>query len=163
MACRATSSRTQSCPRSVDVHGASSGQVFEHRFGQTSEAGERRAGVVIAFFFGRPQHHLAIRARDQIALAGPDDLPRPTLARLEGDDLAFDWHDWHVEASFSDWIATSFGRALTVGALLAIAGLGVAGSVTRPTIRRLVSLGKQVAAHYGFPQDIEWAWANDRR
>ena len=61
------------------------------------------------------------------------------------------WHDWHLVASFSDWIGTSFGQALTVGALLAIAGLGVAGSVTRPTIRRLVALGQQVAESGGPP------------
>jgi uncharacterized membrane protein len=62
------------------------------------------------------------------------------------------WHDWHTYASFGDWIGSHFGEALTVGALLAIAGLGVAGSVTRPTIRRLVSLGKQVAESGGRPQ-----------
>jgi hypothetical protein len=55
------------------------------------------------------------------------------------------WHDWHLQPSFGDWISTSFGASLTVGAVLAIAGLGVAASLTRPTIGRLVSLGKQVA------------------
>jgi hypothetical protein len=59
------------------------------------------------------------------------------------------WHDWHIQASFSDWIGTPFGKTLTVGALLAIAGLGVAGSVTRPTIRRLVSVGEQAAESGG--------------
>jgi hypothetical protein len=54
-------------------------------------------------------------------------------------------HDWQLFPSFGDWIGTHFGAALTVGGLLAIAGLGVAGSVTRPTIARLVALGKQVA------------------
>jgi uncharacterized membrane protein len=62
------------------------------------------------------------------------------------------WHDWHTYPSFGDWIGSHFGAALTVGALLAIAGLGVAGSVTRPTIGRLVSLGKQVAESGGPPQ-----------
>jgi uncharacterized membrane protein len=61
------------------------------------------------------------------------------------------WHDWHLFPSFSDWTNSTFGKALTVGGLLAIAGLGVAGSVTRPTIRRLVSLGKQVAESGGPP------------
>ena len=55
------------------------------------------------------------------------------------------WHDWHLYPSFGEWIDSSFGASLTVGGLLAIAGLGVAASLTRPTIRRLVSLGKQVA------------------
>lgn len=61
------------------------------------------------------------------------------------------WRDWHIQASFSDWIGTPVGKTLTVGALLAIVGLGVAGSVTRPTIRRLVSVGKGVAESGGPP------------
>lgn len=61
------------------------------------------------------------------------------------------WRDWHTYPSFGDWIGSSFGASLTVGALLAIAGLGVAASLTRPTIRRLVSLGRQVAESGGTP------------
>ena len=61
------------------------------------------------------------------------------------------WRDWHTYPSFGDWIGSSFGAWLTVGALLAIAGLGVAASFTRPTIGRLVSLGKQVAESGGPP------------
>ena len=55
------------------------------------------------------------------------------------------WHDWHVFPSFGDWLGSSFGTWLTVGALLAISGLVVAATLTRPTIGRLVALGKQVA------------------
>ena len=40
---------------------------------------------------------------------------------------------------------------MTVGALLAISGLVVAASLTRPTIGRLVSLGKQVTESGGTP------------
>ena len=61
------------------------------------------------------------------------------------------WRDWHMYPSFSDWIGSSFGTALTVGALLAISGLSVAAFATRPTIARLVSLGKQVAESGGKP------------
>jgi uncharacterized membrane protein len=61
------------------------------------------------------------------------------------------WRDWHAYASFGDWIGSSFGASLTVGALLAIAGLGVAALVTRPTIVRLVSLGRQVSGSGGPP------------
>jgi uncharacterized membrane protein len=61
------------------------------------------------------------------------------------------WRDWHTYPSFSEWIGSSFGASLTVGALLAIAGLAVAAGVTRPTIGRLVSLGKQVAESGGTP------------
>ena len=61
------------------------------------------------------------------------------------------WHDWHTYPSFGDWIGSSLGASLTVGALLAISGLVVAAVVTRPTIGRLVSLGKQVAESGGTP------------
>ena len=61
------------------------------------------------------------------------------------------WRDWHTHPSFGDWISSSFGAWLTVGALLAIAGLVVAASLTRPTIARLVSLGRQVAEAGGTP------------
>jgi len=61
------------------------------------------------------------------------------------------WHDWHLYPTFGDWIGSSFGTWLTVGALLAISGLAVAGVVRRPTIGRLVSLGKQVAESGGTP------------
>ena len=61
------------------------------------------------------------------------------------------WHDWHTYPSFGDWIGSTFGVSLTVGALLAISGLGVAALVTRPTIVRLVSLGRQVAESGGTP------------
>ncbi len=40
---------------------------------------------------------------------------------------------------------------MTVGALLAISGVCVAGLVTRPTIGRLVSLGRLVAESGGTP------------
>jgi hypothetical protein len=61
------------------------------------------------------------------------------------------WHDWHLHPSFAEWLDTSFGTWLTVGGLFAISGLAVAASLTRPTIRRLVSLGKQVADSGGPP------------
>ena len=61
------------------------------------------------------------------------------------------WHDWHMYPSFGDWIGSSFGASLTVGGLLAISGLGVAAAVTRPTIGRLVALGRQVAESGGPP------------
>jgi hypothetical protein len=61
------------------------------------------------------------------------------------------WHDWHLYPGFGDWIGSSFGASLTVGALLAISGLVVAAVLTRPTIGRLVSLGKQVAESDGTP------------
>jgi uncharacterized membrane protein len=61
------------------------------------------------------------------------------------------WHDWHLYPSFGDWVGSRFGASLTVGALLAISGLIVAASLTRPTIARLVYLAKQVAESDGTP------------
>jgi uncharacterized membrane protein len=61
------------------------------------------------------------------------------------------WHDWHTYPAFGDWVGSRFGASLTVGGLLAIAGLGVAASLTRPTIARLVALGKRVAESGGPP------------
>jgi len=61
------------------------------------------------------------------------------------------WRDWHQRPSFGDWIGSSFGAGLTVGAVLAVAGLGVAAFVTRPTIVRLVSLARQVVGSGGPP------------
>ena len=55
------------------------------------------------------------------------------------------WHDWHIYASFGDWIGSTFGAVLTIGALCAIAALGIGMSVTRPNVRRLMALGRQVA------------------
>ena len=64
------------------------------------------------------------------------------------------WRDWHAYPSFGDWIDSSFGASLTVGGLLAIAGVGVAAAVTRPTIKRLVALGRQVAESDGPPTPV---------
>jgi uncharacterized membrane protein len=55
------------------------------------------------------------------------------------------WHDWHDYPSFGDWIGSTFGVTLTVGALCAIAAMAVAVLVTRPNIGRLLTLGRQVA------------------
>jgi uncharacterized membrane protein len=61
------------------------------------------------------------------------------------------WRDWHaVHPRFHDWIDSRFGAALTVSAMVALCGLGVAALVTRPTIARLVSLA-HVAASRGTP------------
>ena len=61
------------------------------------------------------------------------------------------WHDWHTYPSFGDWIGSNFGIALTVGALLAVSAIIVAALFTRPTIGRLVFLGRQVSESGGTP------------
>lgn len=64
------------------------------------------------------------------------------------------WHDWHLYGSFGHWIGSAFGVALTVGALAAIAALGIGFSVTRPNVRRFLALGRQVADS-GVPPSAE--------
>ena len=61
------------------------------------------------------------------------------------------WRDWHMYPSFGDWIGSSFGTWLTAGVVLAISGLCIAAAATRPTIGRLVALGRQVAESGGPP------------
>ncbi len=61
------------------------------------------------------------------------------------------WHDWHTYPSFGDWIGSSFGATLSVGALLAISVIGIAVLVTRPSIGRLQALGRQAADTGGAP------------
>ena len=56
------------------------------------------------------------------------------------------WKDWHDYASFSDWIGSRFGLALTIGALSAIWALGIGIFGTRPNVERLLVLGREVAA-----------------
>ena len=59
--------------------------------------------------------------------------------------LVLYWHDWHQYPSFSDWIRSHFGATLTVGMLGAIAALVIGLAVTRPSVERLLALGRQVA------------------
>jgi hypothetical protein len=58
------------------------------------------------------------------------------------------WHDWHT---YPDFIGSRFGDTLTTGAVLAISVIGLATIVTRPTIGRLVALGRQIAETGGPP------------
>jgi len=55
------------------------------------------------------------------------------------------WHDWHLYASFGDWIGTNFGAALTVGAVAAILALAIGIFGTRPNVMRLLAMGRQAA------------------
>ena len=64
------------------------------------------------------------------------------------------WHDWHLLPSFGDWIGSRFGATLTVGALLAISVILIAAVVTRPTIGRLGTLGRQAAEAGGASPEL---------
>ena len=61
------------------------------------------------------------------------------------------WHDWQLYGSFSDWIGSTFGLVLTVGALASIVALAIGVFGTRPNVRRLLILGRQVAESGGPP------------
>ena len=59
------------------------------------------------------------------------------------------WRDWLDHGSFADWIGSSFGATLTVGAVASLAALAIGVSVTRPNVRRLTALMRQVAESGG--------------
>jgi hypothetical protein len=61
------------------------------------------------------------------------------------------WRDWHDHGSFGDWIGSSFGATLTVGAVASLAALAIGVSVTRPNVRKLTALMRQVAESGGPP------------
>lgn len=61
------------------------------------------------------------------------------------------WQRWDEAGSFGDWIGSTYGAVLTVGAVAAIAGwlIGLFGS--RPSVQRLLALGRQLAQSEGPP------------
>jgi len=59
--------------------------------------------------------------------------------------LVMYWHDWHLYGSFGDWIGSTFGKTLTVGMVTAVTALVIGISGTRPSVQRLLGLGRQVA------------------
>ena len=61
------------------------------------------------------------------------------------------WRDWHDVGSLGDWLGTSFGATLTLGAIASIAALTIGVLVTRPNAMRLLALGRQVAESGGPP------------
>jgi hypothetical protein len=65
--------------------------------------------------------------------------------------LVMYWKDWHDAAGFGDWVGSSFGLALTIGGLCAIAALLFGIFVTRPGVVRMLMLGRQAAEAGGPP------------
>ena len=61
------------------------------------------------------------------------------------------WRDWQIYGSFGDWVGSTFGLVLTIGALSAIVALGFGVFVTRPNVMRMMALGRQVAEAGGPP------------
>lgn len=66
------------------------------------------------------------------------------------------WHDWHVYGSFSNWIDSTFGLLITIGAISAIGALAFGVFGTRPNVQRLLGMARQVAAS-GAPPSPEVA------
>ena len=60
------------------------------------------------------------------------------------------WRDWHDHGSFAEWIGSSFGATLD-GGVASLAALAIGVSVTRPNVRRLTALIRQVAESGGPP------------
>jgi uncharacterized membrane protein len=61
------------------------------------------------------------------------------------------WKDWDATGSFGDWIGTNFGLGLTVGAVAAIAAFSIGLFATRPSVERMLAIGREVAASGGPP------------
>ena len=59
------------------------------------------------------------------------------------------WHDAQIYGGFSDWIGTSFGVTLTIGAVAAIAALAIGIFGTRPNVNLLLDLGRRAAEQGG--------------
>jgi uncharacterized membrane protein len=61
------------------------------------------------------------------------------------------WHDWHAYGSFGTWIDSRFGAVITIGAVSAIVALAFGIFGTRPNVKRLLALARQVAGSGGPP------------
>lgn len=61
------------------------------------------------------------------------------------------WRAWDAARSFGDWIGSTYGAVLTVGAVAAIAGFLIGLSGTRPSVQRMLALGQQIARSEGPP------------
>jgi uncharacterized membrane protein len=59
--------------------------------------------------------------------------------------------DMNDMGGFGDFLGTNYGRALTIGGVTAVAGFLVGLFGTRPAVRRLLALGRQIASSEGPP------------
>jgi hypothetical protein len=55
------------------------------------------------------------------------------------------WHDWQQAGSLGDFLGSSFGLWLTLGAVSALVAVGIGMFATRPTIVRSLAVGAQIA------------------
>src|SRR5215210_447576 len=61
------------------------------------------------------------------------------------------WRAWDAAGSLGDWIGSRFGAVLTVGAAAAVAAFLIGLFGTRPSVQRLLALGRQIAGAEGLP------------
>jgi uncharacterized membrane protein len=61
------------------------------------------------------------------------------------------WHDWHLYRSFGDWIGSSFGIVLTIGAVAAILAAVEGSLLVGRNVERLVEVGGRLAEAQGPP------------
>jgi hypothetical protein len=61
------------------------------------------------------------------------------------------WKGWDAAGSLGDWLDSSFGLTLTVGAVAAIIAFLIGLFGTRPTVERMLAIGREVAASGGPP------------
>lgn len=55
------------------------------------------------------------------------------------------WKNWDAAGSLGAWLDTGFGLTLTIGAVAAIAAFSIGWFGTRPTIDRMLGLGRRIA------------------
>ena len=61
------------------------------------------------------------------------------------------WHDWQATGSLGDWVGSTYGLWLTIGAVAAIIALLIGLLVTRPNARKMMALGARIAESGGEP------------
>lgn len=61
------------------------------------------------------------------------------------------WHDMNGYGGIGDFVGTSFGLSLTIGAVAALLALGFGIFVTKPNVMRMLALGRQIAESGGPP------------
>jgi uncharacterized membrane protein len=66
------------------------------------------------------------------------------------------WRDWQAVGSLGDWVATSYGAGLTIGAVAAVAGFLVGLLGVKPTMEKMLPLAAQLASG-GAPPPPEMA------
>jgi uncharacterized membrane protein len=55
------------------------------------------------------------------------------------------WHDWEATGSLGDFLGTSFGLWLTIGAIAALVAVGIGAFATKPIMGRSLEVGGRIA------------------